>query len=310
MIGSTVIAPAAPVAAELATSATDPATDRLDLTAAAPAPALTAATAFAPAPALTPAPSPSSTAVPETPWTLTDAFVGLGLILLLTTVLGAVVRASDYSGGPATLLLSALPIWVGLLGTTFWACRRHGVGRLVADLALRVRWSDVLTGVLVGIGLRLVLGLWASQVTRLTREAAQQNLPVPDGLGSSPAWVVLNAVAIAIVAPVVEEIFFRGLVLRSALATLLRRADRRRFATPQRRATYAALISALLFSVLHLSEVSSVTSILVLLPGLFFAGWVMAKLTLYTHRLGPAIVTHVVFNGTAVALLIALGGAG
>ena len=50
----------------------------------------------------------------------------------------------------------------------------------------------------------------------------------------------------------------------------------------------------------------TLASALVLLPGLFFAGWVMARLTLWRQRLGPAIVTHVVFNGTAVLALLAL----
>ncbi len=256
--------------------------------------------------------APTGAAVPMAPpkpgWTLTDVFVGFGVTLLLTLLVGAVARMSSFDGGPALLVLGGLPIWISLLGTTIWACRRHGVGNLVVDLGLRVRWSDVGIGLAVGVGLRLAVGAWATIVARSTQQIPESNVPElgGGGLGSGP-WLVVNVLAIALVGPVIEEIFFRGLVLRSALGTLLRRSDRPRLAAPERRLRYAALISAALFSALHLGEVPNVTSALVLLPGLFFAGWVMARLTLWRQRLGPAVVTHVVFNGTAVVALLAIG---
>ena len=71
------------------------------------------------------------------PWSLIDVFVGLGVTLLLTLLVTAILRISSYEGGPAVLVLGGLPIWIALLGTAIWACRRHGVGSLVVDLGLR-----------------------------------------------------------------------------------------------------------------------------------------------------------------------------
>ena len=53
-----------------------------------------------------------------------------------------------------------------------------------------------------------------------------------------------------------------------------------------------------------MSELSDFTSAVVILPGLFFSGWVFGRLTVRYGRLGPAIVSHVVFNATAVVALL------
>ena len=130
-----------------------------------------------------------------------------------------------------------------------------------------------------------------------------------NGLGTG-VWLVINMLAIAVIGPVIEEIFFRGVGLRAALAGLLRRS---RIPTPAGRpappARLAIAATALVFALLHVSEVDDAVSALVLLPGLFAAGWVLGWLTIRTGRLGPAIVTHVVFNGVAVVALLAVGGA-
>ena len=104
---------------------------------------------------------------PQKPaWTLSDVFVGLGVTLLLSLLITAVARIAGYDGGPALLLLGGLPIWIALLGTTIWACRRHGVGRLVVDLGLRFSWSDLWIGLAVGVGLRFAIGIWATVIAR------------------------------------------------------------------------------------------------------------------------------------------------
>jgi membrane protease YdiL (CAAX protease family) len=107
---------------------------------------------------------------------------------------------------------------------------------------------------------------------------------------------------------VIEEIFFRGVGLRGALAGLLHRsATDIRLADPRRRARIAIAATAAVFALLHVSEVDDAVSALVLVPGLFAAGVVLGWLTVRTGRLGPAIVTHVVFNAVAVVALVVMG---
>jgi len=249
-------------------------------------------------------------APPRTPWTFVDVFAGLGVVLLVGTVLSAVVRLSGLSLGSASLVVSALPVWVGLLGTTIWACRRHGTGNLVQDLALRIRPVDLAIGLGAGLGLRIAIGVWAVICIGLTGRQPESNLQDvlgSNGLGTG-GWLVLNVLAIGLMGPVIEELFFRGLGLRSALAGLLRRGTGEpRMADPRRRARLAIGATALVFALLHVSEVNDAVSALVLLPGLFLAGCVLGWLTIRTGRLGPAVLTHVVFNGGAVAALLAIG---
>jgi len=247
--------------------------------------------------------------VGRSPWTFVDVFAGLGAVLLIGTILGAVVRITGPDLGSAALVVSALPVWAGLLGTAIWACRRHGAGNLITDLALRIRPVDLAIGLGAGLGLRFAIGLWAVICNRITGQMPAGNLQevLGNGLGAG-VWLVLNMLAIAVIGPVIEEIFFRGVGLRGALAGLLRRSDSQpRLADPRRRARIAIAATALVFALLHVSEVDDAVSALALIPGLFAAGLVLGWLTIRTGRLGPAVVTHVVFNGVAVVALLTLG---
>ncbi len=244
-----------------------------------------------------------------TPWTFVDVFAGLGVVLLAGTLISAAVRLPGLTLGSAALQVSALPVWIGLLGTAIWACHRHGTGNLVADLALRIRPIDLAIGLGAGLGLRFAIGVWTVICYRLTGQQPQGNLQdvLGDGGVGTGAFLVINLLAIGLIGPVIEEIFFRGVGLRGALASLLRRAGTRpALADPGRRARIAIAATALIFALLHTSEINDGVSALALLPGLFVAGVVFGWLTVRTGRLGPAVVGHVVFNGVAVVALVAM----
>lgn len=243
----------------------------------------------------------------KTPWSFVDVFAGLGVVLLLSLLLSAPLRFAGVHGGSAALLFGVLPVWLGLLGTAIWASRRHGTGNLIRDLALHFRLIDLAIGLGVGLGLRFVIGAWAVAYNTITGQRPTGNLDavLGNGLGTG-VWLVINALAIAVIGPAIEEIFFRGLGLRSALASLWRRADRPRFADPKRRVRYAVAATSVVFAFLHVSELSDFTSAVVILPGLLFAGLTFGWLTVRFGRLGPAVLSHVVFNATAVVALIAL----
>ncbi len=252
------------------------------------------------------APSPAD-GLATTPWTFVDVFAGLGAVLLLSLLIGAPLKFADVQGGSSTLLLGVLPIWLGLFGTAWWASRRHGTGNLIRDLALHFRPIDLAIGLGVGLGLRFVIGVWAVAYSAVTGQQPTGNLePILGGGLGTGLLLVLNVLAIAVIGPAIEEIYFRGLGLRSALASLWRRAEKPRFADPKRRVRYALAATSAVFALLHVSELTDFTSAAVLLPGLFFSGWVFGWLTIRYGRLGPAVVSHVVFNATAVLALLLL----
>jgi len=248
---------------------------------------------------------------PAPTWTLVDVFAGLGVTLLLSTLMTTLVGFTGFDGGPALILIAVVPIWIALAGTTVWACHRHGTGNMVTDLGLRIHWSDLLIGLGVALALRVVLALWATLVVAITRHVPTAGTNLPDLGAGTPlgagGWVVVNVIAVTLISPFVEELFFRGLALRSTLTSLWRRSGRKHLGSPARQPDQAAWISGLLFGLLHVGEVSTPTDAAILVPGLVVAGWAMARLTIWRQRLGPAVVTHVVFNSTAVIALLAIG---
>jgi len=91
------------------------------------------------------------------------------------------------------------------------------------------------------------------------------------------------AIVVVVGAPVVEELFFRGLVLRSL---------QRRFGD-----VWAVVGSAMLFGVAHFEPLQ--------LPALVGLGVVLGVMAVYNKRLGPSIFAHAGFNlVTMIALAL------
>jgi membrane protease YdiL (CAAX protease family) len=111
--------------------------------------------------------------------------------------------------------------------------------------------------------------------------------------GQSPVAFAGLLVAAAITAPIVEELFFRGM-----LFGLLRR----RHSLP-----VAYLVSGLLFTVLHLEPTRmNVTQMAGLAIGIFVLGTLLAWLYQHTGSLLPGIVAHAVNNATGLILFYAI----
>ena len=84
-----------------------------------------------------------------------------------------------------------------------------------------------------------------------------------------------------VVAPVVEELFFRGLLLRSMV---------------QRWGTRVGVVgSSVIFGATHFQAIQ--------FPALALAGLLFAVLAVRAGRLGPAIAAHAGFNAATVIVL-------
>ena len=243
-------------------------------------------------------------------WTALDVLAGLGGVLLLSLVLAWPFAAYPHAPRELQVVVAGfLPIWLGLGGACVLASRGRGTGRLSADLGLRFRWVDLAIGLGLGIGLRIGSVIIALVVQTFFGRSGGGNLDSITGGGLSTVSVVVNLIiGGSLIAPVIEELFFRGLLLRSVMASLTRRGHRRGTDAQadvgrRRRATYAA--SAVLFALLHLSEITDPIGALTLMATLLMVGWVHALVTWNTGRLGSAVVSHVVFNASAALLLLA-----
>jgi membrane protease YdiL (CAAX protease family) len=211
------------------------------------------------------------------------AQVGFGIIQ------GATGRDADEMDD-LPLGLSFVPqlgLWVGLLLVPLVVVRLKGRGP-VADLGLRARWSDLWRGGSVGAALQLLVIplLYWPLLELLGKDTEDLEGPAREitdkvhGVGG----VVLIVLWVAVLTPIAEEVFYRGLLLGGL---------RKRGLPP-----WAAIsVSALLFALSHLQGLQ--------LPALFLFGAAAALLVHRTGRLGPAIAAHMAFNGVTLVVLLA-----
>jgi len=173
-------------------------------------------------------------------------------------------------------------LWAGMLGVVVRSSRSKGAGSLAEDFGLRVERGDVGVGLVTGMLSQLVLVpaiylplQWAfgrHDISKPAKELARTAHGSP---------YIGFAIAVAVVAPVIEELFFRGLLLRSL---------ERRFGP-----RWAVAGSAVAFGLAHFQGLQ--------LPALIAVGVVLGMLAVRTGRLGPGIVAHAAFNAVVVVAL-------
>jgi membrane protease YdiL (CAAX protease family) len=249
-----------------------------------------------PPPPLPPAPLPP----PVIRWGIGDAFYGILLYLAGGVAMSVALIATgavDLDGGSVELELSvpmvALSLaagWVGFVGWPIVASYRKGQRSLARDFGLEIRWIDVAWGLLGGLG-ALAVSVAGTVVWRVvTGEDAPDNAGfLPDSPGVLGGIVLF--VLVAVLTPIAEELFFRGLVLR---------AVGRRWSL-----AVGVVVSSVVFGSFHFTgDTLGHGLFIVAVTGLY--GAVFALLVVRAHgRLGPAIVAHACVNGIAVIALLA-----
>lgn len=238
---------------------------------------------------------------PEAPasgnrWGLREAVLGFAIGLLLSAVTAAVAEAATgyrpSSGGAvpvAVTVAGVVGLWVGLVGAVLYASRVHGQGDLGADYGWgRGRWWDLPVGGIIGLACQYALiPLLYLPFEHVDRHLSHQlSQPVHNDTAAATGLVSATLVILflTVFAPMVEELFFRGLLLRSLLA--------------RTRAPIAVLVSALLFALAHFQ--------LAQFAGLAAFGVVLGLLAWRTGRLTPGIGAHAAFNAAAVLSVIHL----
>lgn len=180
----------------------------------------------------------------------------------------------------AQALSSLLVVW--------WLSRSRGTGSLANDVGLVIRgrdWWGVPAGMALQIGiailtLPLIFLIWGDDppsqgVTEITETAA------------TTLEQIFVVISVAVLAPIVEEVIYRGMLL----STL-----RQRF-----RPWAAIVISALVFSLIHaVLDVNAIAAV----PGLFILGIVLGWVALRRHNLSLAIALHSGINLLAAISLL------
>jgi len=230
-------------------------------------------------------------AVPTPEWGVLDA-AGGWLIAQVTAVIGGaiVVSVAGYASRPDDIPLTLIAVlqpflWVGFFGAPVLAARLKG-NSVMSDFGLRIRALDVPVGIAIGVGCQFVLVPavslpWAALLDRSTDELSAPAQELADK-ATDPLGVVLLVLIVVLGAPIVEELFFRGLLQRSIV---------RRFSPG-----IGVAVTALVFGVSHWEVLQ--------FPALVAFGAVLGVMAVRTGRLGPSIVAHLAFNAVTVAALL------
>ncbi|MCO1654360.1 CPBP family intramembrane metalloprotease [Pseudonocardia sp. S2-4] len=261
--------------------------------------ALSAAAPSATAPSVGPPPvgpppphPPTPRSGPSAPAPRTHRW-GLGAYLLVEAIfLGASLLISQLlaTDGPpqaSSLAIALATPTVLAAATALLITRLRGNGP-VADLGLTPTWRDVGLGVAFGVG-GLVVTIPASvlYVAVVGEDASSAVGDVFGDVSASVPWALVVFVIVVLVAPLCEEIVYRGLLWGGV----------ERLAGP--RAAFG--VSTLLFALAHFEFARTPLLLVVALP--------IAVARYYTGRLTASVIAHQINNLLpGVALLLGLLG--
>jgi hypothetical protein len=227
-------------------------------------------------------------------WGLPDVALTWLAGLMGAVVLGAVAVAAlgvpeddvaDDIGVFLTTIVGQTAVVVGVLALV---SRSKGRGSLRRDFGLTVRLRDA-GWLAAGVGLQIALGLALYPLAQLyDRDDSQTVVDLLED-ASGPGFV-LFAAAVVVLAPLSEELLFRGALLRALMRRL----------TP----AWAIFVSALVFALVHPLGDPEVGSVIVV-PAILTLGVVSGYLATRSGDLSRSIMLHAGFNFlTVVGVLI------
>ena len=247
-------------------------------------------------------------------WGLGDVWLGILGSIVVVVLVGSVIIAvggyDDFDDAPMWLFsLANAPLHLTMLAVAVWAVTTKGRG-VVPDLGLEFKAADIGTGILAGVLAQFILVpavtypiIWATDTD--PDEISESARDLADRATTAPGVAALVFTTV-ILAPIVEELFFRGLAFEAYkkrrnlpwLERILPARIRPDTTSGRWNLWVAAILSSAIFSAVHFQPL--------LFPALFGAGLVFAWLAQRYQRLGAAIWAHAAFNATTVISLLAL----
>lgn len=216
-------------------------------------------------------------------------------VLLLAYLLGGAAGSTASAGldGPlgdaAGLAVFSLVLGLAALG---WPAARRGIAGVRAALGPAPAAAHLGAGVGIGLVCGLVLNLLLPPLLEVLLERVGLDPPTVQESArqalTEPASRLVAAVGVMVVAPLGEELCFRGVVFR---------ALRRHLGL-----VVAGLASALVFAGLH-TVGHSLLGAVYLLVSLGVVGVVLAVLVERQRHLWGAVLAHAVFNAVAVGAI-------
>ena len=188
------------------------------------------------------------------------------------------------------LLAGQAGLWSGLLGACWLVSRRFGAGRMTKDFNLGIGWADVGWGLLMSLAARVAVAAVIAPIVVISRQLGGGNDAVFREFRPEVTSFVVVALLAVVGAPIVEEIFFRG-VLQGAFLDRLGTAG-------------AIGVQAVLFGLAHFNPLLGWDNVGVIAG--IAAGGVVFGITVRLRRLGSSIFAHAFFNLMSVLAVGAL----
>jgi uncharacterized protein len=217
------------------------------------------------------------------------ALVGFAIAVGLSFAVLEILRSNGKPGGLwVELVLSEVALWLPMLGACWYVSRRRGERSFASDFGLRWRPVDI------GLGLAGSLAARSTEsIALLPIILAHPHFQVPEvsGLQQSTygvsGWIALAFVT-CVGAPIVEELFFRGLIQTRLVG---------------RYGPVTGIgVTSVLFGAAHLIGWAGSISLVYAL-GIVGAGVALGTMRHLTGRLGTSMMTHCFFNAQALLIV-------
>lgn len=218
-------------------------------------------------------------------WEVVVVFFGGTIASLLVAVLVVAAGADPLAPIPFSAVFGAQAI--GSFALAWYLSRTRGSGSLVADTGLIISGSDW-WGVPAGMGLQIAIAIATAPIIVWLWPDGPPSQSVAEVAESSETVMeqILVLAVVAVGAPIIEEMIFRGMLL-SILTRSLSRWP-------------AILVSAGVFAAIHLFDPNAVAVI----PGLFILGIVLGWVAIRRGDLSLAIPLHSGINLLAAIMLL------
>ncbi|HVL90742.1 MAG TPA: type II CAAX endopeptidase family protein, partial [Actinomycetota bacterium] len=222
-------------------------------------------------------------ALPPVPWHWLESFA-VFMLTFVTAGLLAVVVAAAFSGD-LEKAMAVVVFEVALAGwALLWPKIRFGLGPRALGLRRDQMGGDIRYGLGIGVVGWVVSTLVVGNVVvRLVERITDGPVTEPDQLNySDPSGLVLTitAIGVIVIAPIAEEIFFRGFVFRGFRRDV--------------GFVIAAVASSILFMFAHLP-------FWIIFPSIFTLGLFLSRALEKRASLIPCIVAHALFNSAGFA---------
>jgi membrane protease YdiL (CAAX protease family) len=225
-------------------------------------------------------------------WGIGDVIAAFSVGIAVSLVAGVFVVDPDHPNRPTALIVLICAQNFAIIAWLAMVARRKGTGSLRSDFGLELvrpatAWISDLPWLFVGVGLQLVALIPIGVLETIYGHTAKQD--VVKTADHATGWQVpVLALTIVLLAPLTEELLFRGALLRSLL----------RKVAP----ATAVLVSAVVFGLVHALGDPSIGTVIAL-PAIILLGVVSGYQAARTGNLSRSILLHVGFNALSVVFL-------